>query len=141
MPIKNYSTTIDPMKTAAEVQALLARKGARSVHVLYDNGAPEAIEFSIIVREKVVEFRLPANHLRLFEIIKKDRNVPLKNRTVAQARRIAWRVLKDWVDAQLAIIEIGMVDLEEVFMPYAITNDGRTLYDAFKSGHLLKEQN
>ena len=44
-----------------------------------------------------------------------------------QAYRTAWRIIKDWVDAQMALLETEMVDFEEVFMPY-ILSGRETLY-------------
>jgi hypothetical protein len=52
-----------------------------------------------------------------------------KERLQAQASRVAWRIIKDWVDAQLAIIETEMVTLEQVFLPYMQVKDNKTLYE------------
>jgi hypothetical protein len=43
--------------------------------------------------------------------------------------RTAWRIIKDWVQAQLALVEINMVTVPQVFLPYAIMQDGRTLWE------------
>ena len=40
---------------------------------------------------------------------------------------MAWRIIKDWVEAQMALLATGMVDLEEIFLPYMLSGD-RTLY-------------
>ena len=50
-----------------------------------------------------------------------------------QAYRTAWRISKDWVEAQLALLETEMVDFEEVFMPY-ILSGRETLYQALSEG-------
>jgi hypothetical protein len=50
-------------------------------------------------------------------------------RTLEQALRVSWRILKDWVEAQIAIVETKMVQIEQVFLPYAIMPDGRMLYE------------
>jgi hypothetical protein len=42
---------------------------------------------------------------------------------------VAWRITKDWVEAQLAIIESQMVTTAQVFLPYAVTSNGQTLYE------------
>ena len=36
---------------------------------------------------------------------------------------------KDWVEAQLAIIETSMVTTAQVFLPCAVTNNGLSLYE------------
>ena len=51
----------------------------------------------------------------------------------AQAIRTSWRIVKDWVEAQLAIIETRMVKTEQVFLPYAIMRDNKTLYEHVES--------
>ena len=50
--------------------------------------------------------------------------------------RVAWRILKDWVAAQLAIVETEMVSLDEVMLPYLRSDDGRTLYELFTERQL-----
>jgi hypothetical protein len=48
-----------------------------------------------------------------------------------QAERVAWRQLLRWVQAQLAMIDTGMVRTEEVFMPYIVVNaaTNQTLFE------------
>jgi hypothetical protein len=41
-----------------------------------------------------------------------------------QSERTAWKLLSDWVDIQMSLIELDQVELIEVFMPY--------LYDVAK---------
>jgi len=47
-----------------------------------------------------------------------------------QAVRTAWRIVKDWVEAQMAILETEMVTMEEVFLPYLLVAGDKTLYQA-----------
>jgi len=56
--------------------------------------------------------------------------VPKTYQNKAQAIRIAWRIVKVWVAAQLAFQETEMVKMEQVFFSYMITEDGRSLYQA-----------
>jgi hypothetical protein len=53
--------------------------------------------------------------------------------TNEHAINVAWRVIKDWVEAQLALIEANQVKIEQVFLPYAITAQGNTLYEQIAS--------
>jgi len=77
-------------------------------------------------------FRLPANTQGVFKALKCDERVPKRLKTKEQAARVAWRVLKDWVEAQLAIVEAEMAELTEVFLPYAQNRDGKTLYQTIE---------
>lgn len=53
-----------------------------------------------------------------------------------QAERTGWRNLRDWVLAQMAIIEAGMASVDEVFLPYLTDGHGNTLYTLYSSGML-----
>ena len=46
------------------------------------------------------------------------------------ARRVAWRILKNWTEVQLAMIAIGNVKVEQVFLAFAQRPDGKTVYEA-----------
>lgn len=43
---------------------------------------------------------------------------------------VAWRNVKDWIAAQIAIIEIGQVGIDEVMLPYMVDAYGHTLYES-----------
>ncbi len=132
MGIKNYSTSIKTEKTAAEIQMLLAKAGARAVMSEYDdNGIMESMAF----RVNNVYFQLPINVDGVYAILKKDRSIPKKFRTYEQASRTALRNIKDWVDAQISIIQAGQADLVQVFLPYAQDQSGKTLYEAIKDNN------
>lgn len=47
----------------------------------------------------------------------------------AQAERCAWRNVMAWVKPQLALVEIGMVTVTEVFLPYMLVGSQETLYN------------
>ena len=58
-----------------------------------------------------------------------------------QAARVAWRCLKSWVEAQMALIQIGMATMDQVFLPYVLNDEGKTLYEVARdSKFLLKER-
>lgn len=46
--------------------------------------------------------------------------------------RVSWRIVKDWVEAQMAIVEAQLAEVGEVFLPYAVTKKGNTLYKELK---------
>lgn len=53
-----------------------------------------------------------------------------------QAERTAWRNVRDWIMAQMAIVEAGQVQIDEVFLPYLTDGKGRTLYQLYQGGYL-----
>lgn len=141
MAILNYTTSIDAYKTAGEIMRSLAAAGATQIGIDYQDGEPSAISFMLVVRGSAMLFRLPSNHRGVLGALQKatDRGVTAKHRTEGQARRVAWRIVKDWTEAQLAIIEAQVALPEQVFLPYAVTDDNRTLFDRFTDnpGRLL----
>jgi hypothetical protein len=133
MAILNYSTQIAAGKTVTEIQQMLARAKAQAVLTEYDTeGVLIAISFRIITRFGLMSFRLPANIQKIYQVIVRDKRITPKLRTRDQACRVAWRIVKDWLEAQMAIVQAEMVDLEQVFLPYAQHPDGSTVYDALK---------
>lgn len=144
MAILNYTTQIDAYKTISEIQKLLVTKGAASINVDYDKaGNPFTLTFFIMVKETPVNFRLPSNYFGVRRAMERDRKIPNKLKTDEQAIKVAWRITKDWVEAQMAIIDAGLAELPEVFLPYAVTGSGATLFQHFNNGDmkLLTEAN
>jgi hypothetical protein len=46
-------------------------------------------------------------------------------------------ILRDWVKGQVTAVECGILSFEAVFMPYMLTNDGRTLIEHVIEAKLL----
>ena len=135
MPILNYTTKVAPEKTASDITALLARKGARTVSMRYSpKGQVDGISFSLMVGKIEVTFALPANVEGVAEYMRAETRSLTRERTAsiaAQAPRTAWRVLKDWVEVQIALVDSRQAEMGQVFMPYAITPGGETMYQRF----------
>lgn len=129
MAILNYTTKIDPFKTCSEIQICLAKHGANQILTEIDNGLLVGISFRCQIENNFVSFRLPCNYEGVLNAMKKDRKVPNSLCTKEQALRVSWRILKDWIEAQMAIIEAQLATLPQVLLPYAITKSGETLFE------------
>lgn len=133
MAIKNYTTTIDVYKSLGEIQGALASHGARKVMVDYDEaGQPVGVAFGIETPAGLRGFLLPAN----VEGVRAVFNRQKVKAQAGQAERTAWRNIRDWIMAQMAIIEAGQVEMEEVFFPYLTDRNGKTLYQLYQGGQL-----
>lgn len=134
MPIKNYTTKIDIYTSLGEIQGALAKAGAQKIMVDYVDGKPTGVTFALYRENFGLQgFTLPAavdGTLRVFskQNVKPDRE---------QAERTAWRNIRDWVLAQMALIESCDVPIDEVFLPYLINKEGQTLYQIYSTGQLL----
>lgn len=136
MAIKNYTTEVDVYKSLGEIQAALASHGARKIMVDYDVvGQPIGVMFAIETPNGPRGFCLPANADGVRAVFDQQK-VKAKP---GQAERTAWRNIRDWIMAQMAIIEAGQVQLEEVFLPYLTDNRGKTLYQLYRGGQLALE--
>jgi hypothetical protein len=138
MPLLNYTTSIAPQKTVMEIQSALARAGASAILADYDlEGNIVALSFRLRgENDQDISFKLPTDWKPVHETLKRQR-VSSKYQTPEQALRVAWRITKDWVEAQLAIIETRMVTTAQVFLPYAITKDGSTVYEYIAGNQAL----
>ena len=136
MAILNYTTSIATEKTAGEIQKKLAMAGAQAVMSEYDN---DGVMCAMSFRINNLFFRIPINIEGVYRQIKTERKLSKRLRTYEQASRIAWRLVKDWIEAQLAIIQTKMVKSEEVFLPYILTKDGKTIFQKISNNNFLLE--
>ncbi len=129
MALLNYTTKIDAEQTIGEIQRMLSGHGVTAMMTEYDGRNVAAVSFKIRVEEgRDMAFKMPCNWRAVRAIFKEDptiRNTKLN--TDEQAIRVAWRIIHTWVKAQTALVEVNMVTIPQVFLPYAITRDGRTL--------------
>ena len=133
MPIKNYTTKIDCYTSIGEIQSALAKHGARKIMIDYgESGQPDGIAFAIQQSNTYQMFILPANVDGVMAVFNKQKVKADRE----QAERTAWRNVRDWIMAQMAFIESGNVQIDEIFLPY-LTDGKKTLYEAYKSGQLL----
>lgn len=140
MPLLNYTTTVAVDKTVAEIQRILVAHGARSIRLDYEAGNPSALSFLIETRFGPRSVRLPANVEALWKVMTaqhKEGKIPRRFVSREQAARVAWRIVKDWLQAQLAIIETEMVGFDEVLLPYLLDErTGKTVYQVLSANRL-----
>jgi hypothetical protein len=142
MTTLNYTTTVPASRTIGEMGEMLAKAGAASIATQYDAGKPVGLQFTLNTEFGLKTFALPvdvhAAH-RLLQELDAAKKLPHAAQrakgyysTPQQAERVAWRVMKDWLEAQLALLQYRMVALDQVMLPYLVGGDGKTLYEAYK---------
>jgi hypothetical protein len=72
-------------------------------------------------------------------VLKRDRTTQARYSTPEHAERVAWRIVKDWLEAQLAIIKTEMVTLDQVMLPYMRGDNGATIYEIYRDQQLAIE--
>jgi hypothetical protein len=130
MPILAYTTEVPTTRTVGQIQAILADAGASQILAEYRDKRVVALSFTTQTPMGPQAFRLPADPARVFAVLKRQR-VAARYATLEQAERIAWRIVKNWIESQLAIIQTEMVTLDQVMLPYMRTDDGETLYERY----------
>lgn len=134
------TTEVPPERSAAEIASCLIRAGATQIATEYDNGRIVGLRFTLTVGGQPLTFELPARTEPVYKLlVKRSRSSYLtekeKTNKRAQAERVGWRQLLRWVQAQLAMMDVGMVSAHEVFFPYMF--DGkRTLVQQFEQDTL-----
>jgi hypothetical protein len=145
------TTEIPAERTAAEISAEIIKAGATQIATDYKDGQILGLRWTMRVFGGDVAFSMPARVKPVYEIFakrkgysssywwKKDANgnptdKPYDENLYAKARRVAWRQLLRWVQAQLAMIETGMVRPEEVFFAYMFDPvKDQTLFQNFET--------
>ena len=133
MPIMNYTTKVDVFATLGEIQGQLVKHGAKKIMQDYDDdGHITALSFLIDTPNGPRGVKLPANVDAVRAVLTKQKVKCDRD----QAERVAWRIVKDWVAAQMAILESEMVQMDEIFLPYMLNEKGQTLFQCYRQNQL-----
>ena len=137
MPLLNYTTKVDVYTTLGAIQSQLVKHGAKKIMQDYDDdGRIAALSFMIDTPAGPRGIRLPVNVEAVQKVLSRQKVKCDRE----QAERVAWRIVKDWVEAQMAILESEMVQMEEIFLPYIMLNSaGQTVFEAYRSNQLALE--
>ncbi len=137
------TTDVAADRSAAEITAELVKAGARSVSTQYgDAGKIVGMTWTFRIQAMDVSFSMPARVDGIFEHLlsraKRASGFKSKPEMLAKLRtkaeRIAWRQLLRWVQIQNAMIETGMAQPAEVFMPYACApGSDRTMFEIWSA--------
>ena len=122
MALKNYTSQVAATRSICWIEDKLAKHGARQILKEYTTDARvAAVAFIMNINGMELPFHLPARIAACEKVLKAEVKRPNENtykRIKEQAERTAWKILADWVDAQMAMVELAQVDVMEVFLPY-----------------------
>lgn len=141
MPLLDYTTSVPVSRTISQIQAKLVEHGARAVMMEYDDrGRINALAFKVRTPNGELPIRLPIDAGATLKVLQRqyaNREIPGRYADEEHAYRVAWRIIKDWVEAQMSILETEMVKMEEIFLPYVITRGGQTVYQVMAERHFM----
>ena len=148
-PFKNYTTGIEVEKTVMEIEQILAQNKATRIIKDYDGeGNITAVSFGLVVtigklgKTQMMPVKLPANVERVNQVIiqmQRSKEIPnvAKFREMDHARRVAWRNIKDWLLAQMALVKAEQTEIPQIFLPYAYNDKlGKTFFEMIEEGNI-----
>ena len=142
-PPRDYTTKIPARRTATECQHVLMEFGAPSVTITTEDRNPAGLSFELDTAYGRRAYRVPVHADGVRELLRqvdKEGGWPPSARakrdvgrwlTPGHARDVAWRIMLDWLKAQLAIIAARQVTADEVLLPYMLTSPDTTVYQAY----------
>lgn len=121
MNIRNYTSSVPVINSINFIEHRLASAGATHIAKFYEENRPVGMIFQITHNNVPLTFKLPAKSLAvynvLFNAVKRPR--PSTKETIrSQSDRTAWKILSDWVDIQITMIQLEQAEFTEVFLPY-----------------------
>lgn len=150
--LKNYTSNVPVVQTLAEIEKVLIKCGVTGIQKDYHpsgSGKVIAVTFQIKFTDgqPAISIRLPANEERALQalwmdyvdgesvekvnggderILYNNRKQKRRNDFRDQAERTAWRIVRDWIEVQMSMIQMQQADFLQVFLPYVW--DGKLSY-------------
>ena len=151
MFLKNYTSEVAASTTIQRIVTLLIRVGISTVSMDYaPDGSINGVTFSVRIETRTVPIRVPVDvdaawNALWMDYVGKDRlsndgtaiwNNSAKRKTKKmfrdQAQRTAWKLMQDWIEVQISLIQMKQADLLQVFLPY-VWNGDQTFYHRLKA--------
>jgi len=130
--IKNY--TSNSKQTFDKIQKVLSTHGAKKIFFEYDStGLIKTLAFSLEIQGREHAFILPAR----VESVKRIFDSKGYRYKDEQPYKTAWANIKDWLEAQMALIDTNQVKMEEVFLPYMAVAKDVTLFQQMEKNNLM----
>lgn len=137
--MRNYTSTVPAEKSIALIESKLVEAGASQISKEYSkDGQVVALSFTLLADRNTMQFlpvRLPANVAACLTVLKARRkswSAAGDRADQQQAPRTAWKLLLDWVDVQLSMIELRQAEAAQIFLPYVVSPSGKTFFEAIR---------
>ena len=137
MKIRNYTSTVPVERTVSRIEEELVKVGATHIEKKYEKSELKGIIFSIDIGQKI-SFKIPAQIEASYEIIRQIKEYKGRNKDwlIAQSKRTAWRLIYDWIQIQVAMIQLKQADAMQVFLPYAYNpKTEKTIYQSMQGNN------
>ena len=134
--IKNHTSTVPAVRSVQHIKEQLVKAGAIKIIEDYDrSGSLTGLYFVLQLKDGTqVPFRIPAQIEAIRRRFRTGHKLTSEEKIKAQAERTAWKILSDWVDIQLTLIELEQVDPLEVFLAYVYDqHKNQTFFEKIKN--------
>lgn len=140
MNLKNYTSTVSVINSINKIEHRLAQAGASLISKVYDKDRPIGMLFQLMINGNPITYRLPAKTEKVFDYMKLQRKKPPTRVQLdaikQQADCTAWKILSDWVDIQVSLIELDQAQPTEIFLPYTFDHkSSMTFYERLKENN------
>lgn len=138
--LKNYTSTVSVRQSISNIEHKLAVHGASSISKWFDDcGCTAGLCFVLSSNGKTMTYKVPANVDKVEKRFLAKRSRPPrtkegKEKLRKQAERTAWKIMSDWIDIQLSLIEMDQVEASEIFLPY-LFDGNETYYEYLKKNN------
>lgn len=138
--IKNYTSSVPAIRTISCIEDELVKIGVTHIEKNYVNKIPMGVIFSVQLPgiTKKLSFKIPANIAAAYRVIKEIPEYKNKNDDwlQAQAQRTAWRVVLNWVEVQVAMIQLEQADAVQMFLSFVYDpKSKKTFYEKVSGGN------
>jgi hypothetical protein len=144
--LKNVHTGVSAIKTIAEIEECLGQMGATGILKSMDKGENRvhvtAVIFQMSLNDRNYRYRLPMEIEKARSVIKEMvelKIIPYKFSQeplcTERAEMVGWRIVKDWIYAQLSLSKMNLADSLQIFLPF-LWNGENTFGELFMMNQL-----
>lgn len=135
--LKNYTSEVAPSITISRIQKTLLKAGVRSLEMEYGSDHKVAAMIFKIEFEagKFLHAKLWLDYVGKDKLSQDGQYSSSKRKNkksfLDQAERTAWKLMQDWIEVQLSLIQLNQVEVVQVFLPF-VWDGKRTFYETLK---------
>lgn len=123
-----------------EIEQILVKFGAQGIYKEYQGSKISALMFYLIKDNQKIPFKIPMSvdkargvMIKIVQSGKLPRKYAQEPLRTEQGERVAWRIIKDWIDSQLSLLEMQFAEAVEILLPYAYNAvEEKTMYQMFQ---------
>lgn len=156
--LKNYTSDVPVSVTVGRIENVLIRCGVSAIAKEYTgvNGEIAALTFKIqLDGSPAWPIRFPVNKEQALQALwlnyadgeeladngnsikwggPSGKKKKTRHDFRQQAERTAWKIMQDWIECQMSMIQMKQADFREVFLPY-LWDGKQTYYKSIEAAH------